>query len=382
MAKRDFYEVLDVAKDAGADDLKKAFRKLAMQHHPDRNPGDASAEQKFREVNEAYDVLKDEQKRAAYDRFGHAAFEQSGGARPGGNGGFEFNFGGGGGFADIFDEMFGEFMGGRRGGGGAGRGADLRYNMEITLEDAHRGKQSTIRVASLGGCEACGGSGAEKGAKPVTCTTCRGHGKVRSQQGFFTVERGCPTCAGRGQTIDKPCRACSGEGRVRRERSLSVSIPAGVDDGTRIRLAGEGEAGSRGGPAGDLYIFLSVASHNLFRRDGNELHVRVPIPMTTAALGGAIEVPSIDGSRSRVNIPAGTQSGQAFRLRGKGMAVLRSQQRGDLFVETVIETPVNLTKRQQELLREFEKAGTAEKTSPESAGFFSKVKELWDDLRD
>ena len=383
MAKRDFYEVLGVAKDAGPDDLKKAFRKLAMQHHPDRNPGDASAEQKFREVNEAYDVLKDEQKRAAYDRFGHAAFEQGGGARTGGNGGFEFNFGGGGGgFADIFDEMFGEFMGGRRGGGGAGRGADLRYNMEITLEDAHRGKQSTIRVASLGACEACSGSGAEKGAKPVTCTTCRGHGKVRSQQGFFTVERGCPTCAGRGQTIDKPCRACSGEGRVRRERSLSVSIPAGVDDGTRIRLAGEGEAGSRGGPTGDLYIFLSVSAHSLFRRDGNELHVRVPIPMTTAALGGAIEVPSIDGSRSRVNIPAGTQSSQAFRLRGKGMAVLRSQQRGDLFVETVIETPVNLTKKQQELLREFEKAGTAEKTSPESAGFFSKVKELWDDLRD
>ncbi|MEY4681677.1 MAG: molecular chaperone DnaJ [Alphaproteobacteria bacterium] len=382
MAKRDFYEVLGVAKDAGADDLKKAFRKLAMQHHPDRNPGDASAEQKFREVNEAYDVLKDEQKRAAYDRFGHAAFEQGGGARPGGNGGFEFNFGGGGGFADIFDEMFGEFMGGRRGAGGAGRGADLRYNMEITLEDAHRGKQSTIRVASLGACEACSGSGAEKGAKPVTCTTCRGHGKVRSQQGFFTVERGCPTCAGRGQTIDKPCRACSGEGRVRRERSLSVSIPAGVDDGTRIRLAGEGEAGSRGGPAGDLYIFLSVSAHDLFRRDGNDLHVRVPIPMTTAALGGAIEVPSIDGSRSRVNIPAGTQSSQAFRLRGKGMAVLRSQQRGDLFVETAIETPVNLTKRQQELLREFEKAGTTEKTSPESAGFFSKVKELWDDLRD
>jgi molecular chaperone DnaJ len=382
MAKRDFYEVLGVAKDAGADDLKKAFRKLAMQHHPDRNPGDASAEQKFREVNEAYDVLKDEQKRAAYDRFGHAAFEQGGGARPGGNGGFEFTFGGGGGFADIFDEMFGEFMGGRRGAGGAGRGADLRYNMEITLEDAHRGKQSTIRVASLGACEACSGSGAEKGAKPVTCTTCRGHGKVRSQQGFFTVERGCPTCAGRGQTIDKPCRACSGEGRVRRERSLSVSIPAGVDDGTRIRLAGEGEAGSRGGPAGDLYIFLSVSAHDLFRRDGNDLHVRVPIPMTTAALGGAIEVPSIDGSRSRVNIPAGTQSSQAFRLRGKGMAVLRSQQRGDLFVETAIETPVNLTKRQQELLREFEKAGTTEKTSPESAGFFSKVKELWDDLRD
>ena len=383
MSKRDFYEILGVSKDASADDLKKAFRKLAMQHHPDRNPGDKAAEAKFREINEAYDVLKDEQKRGAYDRFGHAAFEQGGG-RPGGGagaGGFEFNFGSGG-FADIFDEMFGDFMGGRRGGGAAGRGADLRYNMEITLEDAYKGRQSTIRVASLATCETCSGSGAERGAKPVACTTCRGHGKVRAQQGFFTVERSCPACGGRGQTIDKPCRACTGEGRTRRERTLNVSIPAGVDDGTRIRLAGEGEAGSRGGPTGDLYIFLSVAPHNLFKRDANDLHVRVPIPMTTAALGGSIEVPSIDGSRAKVNIPPGTQSSHGFRLRGKGMSILRGQGRGDLFVEAVVETPVNLTKRQQELLREFEKAGTAEKTSPESAGFFSKVKELWDDLRE
>jgi molecular chaperone DnaJ len=384
MSKRDFYEILGASRDASADDLKKAFRKLAMQHHPDRNPGDKSAEQKFRELNEAYDVLKDEQKRAAYDRFGHAAFEQGGGGRPGGSaggGGFEFNFGSGG-FADIFDEMFGDFMGGRRGGSAAGRGADLRYNMEITLEDAYRGRQSTIRVASLASCEACSGSGAERGAKPIACTTCRGHGKVRTQQGFFTVERACPNCGGRGQTIDKPCRTCDGEGRSRRERTLNVSIPAGVDDGTRIRLAGEGEAGSRGGPTGDLYIFLSVTPHNLFKRDGNDLHVRVPIPMTTAALGGTIEVPSVDGSRSKVNIPPGTQSSHGFRLRSKGMAILRGQGRGDLFVEAVVETPVNLTKRQQELLREFEKAGTAEKTSPESAGFFSKVKELWDDLRE
>ncbi|MBL8702413.1 MAG: molecular chaperone DnaJ [Alphaproteobacteria bacterium] len=385
MAKRDYYEVLGVKKDASADDLKKAFRKLAMQLHPDRNPGDKEAEQKFKEINEAYDVLKDDQKRSAYDRFGHAAFDQAtGGGRGGaGPGGFEFNFGSGG-FADIFDEMFGEFMGGRRGPGGSapGRGADLRYNLEISLEDAFRGKQSTIRVASLAVCESCTGSGAERGAKPVTCQTCRGHGKVRAQQGFFTVERTCPTCMGRGQTIDKPCRACSGEGRVKRERTLNVSIPAGVEDGTRIRLAGEGEAGVRGSPAGDLYIFLSVTPHRLFKRDGTDLHVRVPIPMTTAALGGSIEVPSVDGTRSRVNIPPGSQSGQAFRLRGKGMSALRSQQRGDLFVEAIVETPVNLTKRQQELLREFEKAGTAEKTSPESAGFFSKVKELWDDLRE
>jgi molecular chaperone DnaJ len=384
MSKRDFYEILGVSKDASAEDLKKAFRKLAMQHHPDRNPGDKDAEQKFKEINEAYDVLKDEQKRGAYDRFGHAAFEQGGG-RPGGGagggGGFEFNFGSGG-FADIFDEMFGDFVGGRRGGGGAGRGADLRYNMEITLEDAFKGRQSTIRVASLAACETCSGSGAERGAKPVACTTCRGHGKVRSQQGFFTVERTCPSCGGRGQTIDKPCRACSGEGRTRRERTLNVSIPAGVDDGTRIRLAGEGEAGTRGGPTGDLYIFLSVAPHKLFKRDGNDLHVRVPIPMTTAALGGTIEVPSIDGTRAKVNIPPGTQSSHGFRLRNKGMALLRGQSRGDLFVEAVVETPVNLTKKQQELLREFEKAGIAEKTSPESAGFFSKVKELWDDLRE
>jgi len=270
MSKRDFYDVLGVKKDASADDLKKAFRKLAMQFHPDRNPGDKTAEQKFKEINEAYDVLKDDQKRAAYDRFGHQAFEQSGAGRPGGGGGpggFEFNFGSGG-FADIFDEMFGEFMGGRRGAGGGapGRGADLRYNLEITLEDAFKGKQSTIRVASLATCETCSGSGAERGAKPVTCSTCRGQGKVRAQQGFFTVERSCPTCMGRGQMIDKPCRTCSGEGRVKRERTLNVSIPAGVEDGTRIRLAGEGEAGARGAPAGDLYLFLTVAPHRLFKR--------------------------------------------------------------------------------------------------------------------
>lgn len=383
MAKQDYYETLGVQRGANADELKKAYRKLAMQHHPDRNPGDKKAEQKFRELGEAYDVLKDDQKRAAYDRFGHAAFENGTGARAGA-GGFEFNFGGGGGFADIFDEMFGEFMGNRRGSGGGQRGhspgADLRYNLEINLEDAFRGKQATIRVATAVLCDSCAGTGADAGSKPITCPTCRGHGKVRAQQGFFTIERTCPSCHGQGQIIEKPCKTCHGQGRVKRERTLNVNIPPGVEDGTRIRLAGEGEAGMRGAPPGDLYIFLSVAAHRFFKREGPELHCRVPIPMTTAALGGAVEVPTIDGSRARISIPAGTQSGHSFRLKGKGMSVLRASTRGDMFIEAVIETPVNLTRKQQDLLREFEKAATPEKTSPQSAGFFAKVKELWEDL--
>ena len=385
MSKRDFYEILGCDKGAAPDDLKRAFRKLAMQFHPDRNPGDKGAEQKFKEINEAYDILKDDQKRAAYDRFGHAAFEQRSSGPGGGAGaqGFEFNFGAGG-FADIFDEMFGEFMGGRGGRGGSTQphGADLRYNLEISLEEAFKGKSASIRVQAMVACDACSGSGAERGARMVSCTSCKGHGKVRAQQGFFTIERTCPTCLGRGQVVDKPCRICAGEGRVKRERTLAVQIPAGVEDGTRIRLAGEGEAGGRGAPAGDLYIFLTVTPHRFFKREGNNVHVRVPIPMTTAALGGAIEVPSIDGSRARVTVPAGTQSGQAFRLRGKGMTALRSTSRGDMFVETVIETPVNLSRKQQELLKEFEKSQAPEKTSPESAGFFAKVKDLWEDLRE
>ncbi|MBM3536116.1 MAG: molecular chaperone DnaJ, partial [Alphaproteobacteria bacterium] len=314
MAKQDYYETLGVAKGASPEDLKKAYRKLAMQHHPDRNPGDKKAEQRFKELNEAYDVLKDEQKRAAYDRFGHAAFEGGANGRSGDAG---FNMGG---FADIFDEMFGEFMGGgRRGGGGrqAPQGADLRYNLEISLEDAFRGKTATVRLAAAVLCEECTGTGAETGSRPVTCPTCRGHGKVRSQQGFFTVERTCPSCHGQGAVIEKPCPACRGQGRVKRERTLNVNIPAGVEEGTRIRLAGEGEAGVRGTPPGDLYIFLSVAPHRIFQRDGADIYCRVPIPMTTAALGGAIEVPTVDGSRARVNITAGAQTGQQFRLKGK-----------------------------------------------------------------
>ncbi|HYC03287.1 MAG TPA: molecular chaperone DnaJ [Azospirillaceae bacterium] len=381
MAKQDYYELLGVQKGAGAEELKKAYRKLAMQYHPDRNQGDKTAEQKFKEISEAYDVLKDEQKRAAYDRFGHAAFE-NGGGRPGaggGPGGFDF----GSGFADIFDEMFGEFMGGRRGAGnGPARGNDLRYNLEISLEDAFKGTTTTVRVPTSVGCESCQGSGAEPGTQAVVCPTCSGHGKVRAQQGFFTIERTCPACAGAGRVIKDPCTSCAGQGRVRKEKTLQVNIPAGVEDGTRIRLAGEGEAGLRGASPGDLYIFLSLAPHRFFQRDGANIHCRVPIPMTTAALGGSVEVPAIDGTRAKVTIPPGTQSGHQFRLKGKGMSVLRSTQRGDMYITALVETPVNLSKRQQELLREFEKAGESEGTHPESEGFFAKVKELWADLKE
>lgn len=374
MAKRDYYEVLGVAKGAAADDIKKAYRKLAMKHHPDRNPGDKQAEQSFKEISEAYDVLKDDQKRAAYDRFGHAAFE-GGGARPGG--GFDFGFGAG--FADIFDEMFGEFMGRR--GQAASRGADLRYNLEITLEEAYAGKEAKIRIPTSVVCEECSGAGGAKGTSPTACRTCEGRGKVRSQQGFFTIERTCPACGGAGRVIENPCRACGGAGRVQKERTLAVNIPAGVEEGTRIRLAGEGEAGLRGAPAGDLYIFLTLRPHEIFTREGADVYCRVPIPMTTAALGGAVEVPTIEGKRARITVPAGTQTGSQFRLRGKGMSILRSPARGDQFVEVSVETPVELTARQRELLREFESAGS-ERTSPQSAGFFSRVKELWEDLRE
>lgn len=378
MAKQDFYELLGVSRSASPDDIKKAYRKLAMQFHPDRNPGDKQAETNFKNASEAYEVLKDEQKRAAYDRFGHAAFE-NGGGRPGGAPG---DFGFATGFADIFDEMFGEFMGGRRGQGGGNRGSDLRYNLEITLEEAFKGKQTNVRVPTLAPCESCAGSGAESGSKPVNCSTCHGAGRVRAQQGFFTIERTCPSCNGAGRVIEKPCHSCGGHGRTRKEKTLAVTIPAGVEDGTRIRLAGEGEAGERGGGAGDLYIFLSVKPHRIFQRDGANIHCRVPIAMPTAALGGAIEVPTIDGGRAKVTVPAGTQSGHQFRLRNKGMSVLRSPTRGDMYVQVAVETPVNLTKRQQELLREFDKVGDSQKTHPESEGFFARVKEFFEDLRD
>ena len=379
MSKRDYYEVLGAERGASADELKKAYRKLAMKYHPDRNPDSPDAAEKFKELNEAYDVLKDEQKRAAYDRFGHAAFEQGGGGRGGAAGGFDFG-GGGGGFSDLFEEMFGDFMGGRR-GQASGRGSDLRYNMEISLEEAFAGKNTTITVPSSAPCEACKGTGGKDGAQPTTCTTCHGHGKVRAQQGFFTIERTCPTCQGMGKVIKDPCRVCGGQGRVRKDKTLQVNVPAGVEEGTRIRLAGEGEAGARAAPPGDLYIFLSIKAHRLFQRDGANIYCRVPIPMTTAALGGAIDVPTIDGTMTKVSIPAGTQSGNQFRLKSKGMSVLRSPARGDMFIQAIVEIPVNLTSRQQELLREFDKAGeNGARHSPESEGFFAKVKELWKDL--
>jgi molecular chaperone DnaJ len=376
MAKQDFYITLGVDRSASADEIKRSFRKLAMQYHPDRNPGNKDAEQKFKDLNEAHDVLKDDQKRAAYDRFGHAAFEQGG---AGGAGGFGFS----GGFADIFEEMFGAMGGGGRRDAGPNRsGSDLRYNLEIPIEEAFAGKQTTVRVNTFAQCEPCKGSGAEAGSRPTSCRTCQGHGRVRAQQGFFTIERPCPTCQGAGTVIEKPCRACGGQGRVRREKTLSVSIPSGVEDGTRIRLAGEGEVGLHGAAAGDLYIFISIAQHSIFQRDGANIYCRVPIPFTTAALGGAIEVPTVEGSRTRVSVPAGTQSGHRFRLKGKGMTVLRSPLRGDMYVHAIVETPVNLTKRQQELLREFEKEGENRKTNPESEGFFARVKEFFEDLRE
>ncbi|MGB1025134.1 MAG: molecular chaperone DnaJ, partial [Rhodospirillaceae bacterium] len=339
---------------------------------------------KFREVGEAYEVLKDDQKRSAYDRYGHAAFEQGGPG--GGRGGFsDFGFAGGS-FADIFDEVFGDFMGGGRRGGGGGpsslRGADLRYNMEISLEEAFAGKKTTIDVPTSVGCDSCKGTGVRDGGQPETCNTCNGMGKVRSQQGFFTIERSCPACHGHGKVIKDPCGDCGGSGRLRKDKSLEVGIPAGVEDGTRIRLSGEGEAGLRGAPAGDLYIFLSVGPHRLFQRDGANIHCKVPISMITASLGGSLEVPTIDGGKAKVTIPEGTQTGNQFRLRGKGMSVLRSPTRGDMFILASVETPVNLTKRQKELLKEFEAAGDGEGGGhqPESQSFFDKVKEFWDDL--
>ena len=385
----DFYSILGVAKGASEDELKQAYRKLAMQYHPDKNPGNAEAEKKFKSINEAYDVLKDPQKRAAYDRYGHEAFAGGmggggGGAGPGfGGGGF-----GGGSFSDIFEDLFSEFTGGRRGGGGgqpqqasAARGSDLRYNLDITLEDAYKGKQQNVKITTSASCDSCDGSGAEKGTHAETCSTCNGRGAVRAQQGFFTVERSCSVCHGTGKVIKTPCRTCAGSGRTRKEKTLNVSIPAGVEEGTRIRLAGEGEAGFRGGPAGDLYIFLSLKPHKIFKRDGANIFCQVPLKFSVASLGGHIEVPTIDGGRVKVTIPEGTQTGHQFRLKGKGMSVLRSNVKGDMYIEVAVETPVNLSKKQKEMLREFDKNAEKE-TSPESEGFFKKVKEFWEDLKD
>ena len=369
MSKRCYYEVLEVERTANDGQLKAAFRKLAMKWHPDRNPGDATSEIRFKEINEAYEVLKDPDKRAAYDRYGHAAFEHGAGPGPGG---FGADFGSA--FSDLFEGIFG-MAGGARARTGRERGADLRYNMEISLEEAYLGKTAQVRIPTSVTCEACSGSGAKAGSKPKACPTCGGAGRIRHAQGFFTLERTCPGCQGRGQVIDNPCPSCSGSGRVTRERTLSVNIPAGVEDGTRIRLTGEGEAGVRGGPAGDLYIFLSLIAHQFFQREGADLHCRVPISMVAAALGGEFEVPTIGGDNTRVKVPEGTQSGRRFRLQGKGMPVLRSKQTGDMYVQVVVETPQKLTKRQRELLQEFQRLSSKD-TQPESEGFFGKVKEF------
>lgn len=383
MSKQDYYSLLGVSRSASADEIKKAYRKLAMKYHPDRNQGDKAAEQKFKEVTQAYEVLQDEQKRAAYDRYGHDAFEQGGmGAGRGGGGGF----GGGGfdfhtaGFSDIFEEVFGDFMGGG-GGRKSASGSDLRYDVQITLEESFKGTQKQLKVPTLGSCDPCGGTGSQGGGVK-SCTTCQGLGKVRSSQGFFTIERTCPTCGGQGRVIENPCRYCGGAGRTRKEKTLAVSIPAGVDDGTRIRLSGEGEAGIRGASPGDLYVFVSVKKHKFFERDGADLHCKVPIPMVTACLGGSIEVPTIEGTRAKVTIPTGTQSGHKFRLKAKGMPILRSSVKGDMYIHVDVETPVNLTKRQKELMQEFHDLDPKDQSSPESAGFFKRVKEFWQDLKD
>jgi molecular chaperone DnaJ len=378
LSKRDYYEVLGVERTVDDGALKSTYRKLAMKYHPDRNPDDAEAEKKFKEISEAYDCLKDGQKRAAYDRFGHAAFENGGGGGGRGGPGFGPDFGAS--MSDVFEDIFGEFMGG--GGGGRGRssrmrGADLRYNLEIDLEEAFTGRTVDIDVPTLNACETCSGTGAKPGTGMSQCGTCNGHGKVRAAQGFFTIERTCPQCQGRGETMDQPCTDCSGQGRTQKSRTLSVDIPVGIEDGTRIRLADEGEAGVRGGPPGDLYIFVSVRPHDLFERDGADLYARVPIAMSIAALGGEFEVPTLEGARARVKVGAGTQPGQRVRLKGKGMPVLRSSQVGDLYVQLDVEVPQNLNKKQRELLEEFQSLSTGD-NSPNSTGFFAKLKGLFE----
>ena len=378
MAKRDYYETLGITKGADAAAIKKAYRQKAKELHPDRNSDNPKAEDQFKEANEAYEVLKDAEKKAAYDRYGHAAFEGGmggggGGQRGGGHGDFSSAF------SDVFDDLFGNFGGGGRQRSSAQRGNDLRYNLRINLEDAFSGLQKSVNVPAAVSCGSCNGTGAEDGSQPVTCPTCAGMGKVRAQQGFFTVERTCPTCNGMGQTIKDPCHSCHGQGRVEKEKSLSVNIPAGVETGTRIRLAGEGEAGILGGPTGDLYIFIEVNDHKLFERDNVNLYCQVPVSIAKASLGGEIEVPTIDGGRSRVKIPEGSQSGRQMRLRGKGMPALRGNGTGDMFIELAVETPVNLTARQKEILREFDDIQA--ENNPNSSNFFKSVKNFWDQMK-
>ncbi len=381
MSEKDFYKVLGVAKTASEDELKKAYRKLAMQYHPDRNKDNPDAESKFKEVNEAYDTLKDPDKRAAYDRFGAAGAQQF----RGGAGGFQgADFSGfGSAFSDIFEDMFGDAMG-RRNPTGPQRGSDVQFTLEISLEDAFKGKEAKLKIPTIDPCDACNGSGSEGGGKPEKCPSCDGAGRVRATQGFFTIERACPTCNGAGTIIKSPCKKCGGAGRMRGEKTLQVSIPAGVEEGRRIRVAGEGEAGVRGGPRGDLFVLIAVKPHPFFKRNGANLFCRVPVPMTTAALGGSVDVPTIEGSGTRIKIPPGTQTGEQLRIKGKGMSILRSDARGDMYIEIFVETPVNLDKKQADLMKQLddslEKAGR--KNSPESETFFKKVKEFWDDLKE
>ncbi|MCC7547689.1 MAG: molecular chaperone DnaJ [Burkholderiales bacterium] len=367
MAKRDYYEVLGVNRDVSEDEIKKAYRKLAMQHHPDRNPDNVKAEENFKEAKEAYEVLSDAEKRAAYDRFGHQAMEgMAGGA-------------GGAGFGDAFGDIFSEIFGGGRARSNVYRGADLRYNLEISLEEAARGTETKIRIPTLEACEPCNGTGAKAGTEPSTCPTCQGQGQVRIQQGFFSLQQTCPRCAGTRKVVRDPCTACSGTGRVKKQKTLSVKIPAGVDEGDRIRLTGEGEAGVNGGPPGDLYVVVRLRPHSMFQREENDLHCEMPISFTTAALGGDIEIPTLDGS-AKIKIPVETQSGKVFRLRGKGIKGVRTNAYGDLMCHVVVETPVNLTARQKELLLELEAINQEEagRHNPKAKGWFDKVKEFFE----
>ncbi|MDP1975318.1 MAG: molecular chaperone DnaJ [Alphaproteobacteria bacterium] len=382
MQERDYYELLGVSQKAGLEDIKRAYRKLAMQYHPDRNQNDKTAETKFKEINEAYEVLKDDQKRAQYDHFGHQAFKNGGQNNAGADqDGFSFHFGGGG-FSDIFQDFFSEVMGGgnQRGQSSSSRqrkGTDLRYDLSISLEEAFKGREENLTIPTKVNCQTCKGSGAAEGTKPITCSMCQGHGKVRAQQGFFTIEKTCPSCAGRGQTIEKPCKPCRGKGAVKENKNLKVSIPAGIEEGTRLRLKNEGEAGLNGGPSGDLYVFISIETHPIFQRNHADLYYKLPIRMTLAALGGTIDVPTIDSTMSTLSIEPGAQSGRQYRLKNKGMPILNTQMRGDLYVDVMVETPVNLTKRQRELLEEFKELDMEKSTSPESIGFFDKLKDLF-----
>jgi molecular chaperone DnaJ len=379
-AKKDYYQLLGVAKSATDEELKKAYRKLAMQYHPDKNQGNKEAEHKFKEINEAYEVLSDKSKRSAYDNYGHAAFEQGGGGRPGG--GFEFN----GDFSDVFGDIFNEFMGGGARGGGRRpnqehlrQGSDLRYNVTISLEDAYKGSKQQIAFTTNVACDACHGSGS-KSSKKTTCGTCNGSGRVRAQQGFFIVERACQTCGGTGEIVADPCGKCSGSGRINQRRTLNINIPAGVDDGSKIRIAGEGEAGLRGGRPGDLYVFVNVKQHKFFHRDSADLHCQVPVKFSTATLGGSIEIPTLDGNMVKVTIPEGTQHGASFRLRGKGMPVMKSSRYGDAIIHVAIEVPVHLTKHQKELLKQFDEEG-ASSNNPEFSSFLDKVRSYFDDKK-